>query len=113
MRSDLVIVDFRSVIPSAGVRPALVIQNDKDNARMSNTIVVQVTTTTRRNLQETQILIDEQHPDWNQSGLHRPSVVNCSNIYTIRQQNIAKVIGSLSEATMEDVEKCIKVALDM
>jgi mRNA-degrading endonuclease toxin of MazEF toxin-antitoxin module len=38
-RGDVVIVDFRPVHPAAGVRPALVIQNDRDNARMSKTIV--------------------------------------------------------------------------
>ncbi|WP_417382238.1 type II toxin-antitoxin system PemK/MazF family toxin [Gimesia sp.] len=81
MRSNLVIVDFRSTKPSAGVRPALVAQNNRDNSRMSNTIVVQVTTTIRRSLENTQLLIDQQHPDWQQSGPRRPSVINCSNRY--------------------------------
>src|SRR5690606_22640806 len=88
MRSDLVIVDFRSVNLSAGVRPALVVQNDVDNFRMSNTIVVQVTTTIHRSSQKTQILIDPTHPAWVRSGFRRPSVINCSNIYTIRRNHI-------------------------
>ncbi|QDT91010.1 type II toxin-antitoxin system PemK/MazF family toxin [Gimesia algae] len=113
MRSNLVIVDFRSTIPSAGVRPALVVQNNRDNTRMSNTIVVQVTTTIRRSIENTQLLIDQQHPDWKQSGLRRPSVINCSNIYTIRQQHIAKVIGSLSATTMEQINHCLRTALEL
>lgn len=113
MRSKLVIVDFRSTNPSAGVRPALVVQNDQDNARMSNTIVVQITTTIRRKVEGTQLLIDQQHPDWQLSGLRRTSVINCSNIYTVRQQHIAKVIGSLSHATMQEVETCLRVALEL
>lgn len=113
MRSNLVIVDFRSTNPSAGVRPALVVQNKKDNIRMSNTIVVQVTTTIRRSLEMTQLLIDQQHPDWQQSGLRRPSVINCSNIYTIRQQHIARVIGSLSDTTMEQIDHCLRTALEL
>jgi len=110
-RSDLVIVDFRSLNPAAGVRPAVVIQNDRDNARTSNTIVVQVTTNVRRRQQETQLLIDEKHPDWILSGLRHPSVVNCLNIYTIRKSHIAKVIGTLSPETMTAVTQCLRNAI--
>jgi len=110
-RGEVVIVDFRSVNPKAGVRPALVVQNDRDNARMSNTIVAQVTTNIRRLSQDTQILIDANHPDWASSGLRRTSVVNCSNVYTIEQSDVARIIGSLSAATMQRIDGCLKAAL--
>ena len=110
-RGDIVIVDFRPVNPSAGVRPALVVQNDRDNARMSNTIVAQVTTNIQRANQGTQILIDANHPDWAASGLRHPSVVNCSNVYTIEQRDVARIIGSLSAATMKKIDECLKSAL--
>ncbi|MEX0725134.1 MAG: type II toxin-antitoxin system PemK/MazF family toxin [Planctomycetaceae bacterium] len=112
-RSDLVIVDFRSTMPTAGVRPALVIQNDVDNQRMTNTIVAQVTTTLHRNLEKTQVPIDTTHPDGFASGLRRPSVINCSNIYTIRPTAVARVVGTLSDATMQEIEACLKAALAM
>jgi mRNA interferase MazF len=112
-RGDLVIVDFRSVNPSLGVRPALIVQNDVDNARMSNTIAAQVTTNVRRAAESTQLLIDRQHPDWAASRLHRPSVVNCSNIYTAEQRDIARVIGRLSDATLQQVDTCLKAALGL
>lgn len=112
-RGDLVIVDFRSVNPRLGVRPALVIQNDADNTRMRNTIVVQVTSNIHRSAEPTQLLIDRQHPDWSASGLHRPSVVNCSNIYTAEQQHIARVIGRLSAVTMKEIGKCLQTALGL
>jgi len=110
-RGQLVIVDFRPTNPKAGVRPALVIQNDQDNARMSNTIVAQITTTLRRMRQNTQLLIDQSHPDWSASGLRHPSVVNCSNVYTIEQADVARVIGKLSVASMHRIDVCLKVAL--
>ncbi len=112
-RGDLVIVDFRPVNPNAGVRPALVVQNDRDNARMGNTVVVQVTSNVRRAVEPTQILIDPLHPDWSLSGLHRPSVVNCSNIYTIEQADVAKTVGRLSPATMEQVADCLRIVLEL
>ena len=112
-RGDIVIVDFRPVNPSAGVRPALVVQNDPDNARMRNTIVTQVTTNIRRSDQGTQILIDPNHPDWATSGLRRPSVINCSNIYTIEQRDVPRIIGALSEATMKSIDEGLKFALGL
>ncbi|HAW27037.1 MAG TPA: hypothetical protein DCY03_02790 [Planctomycetaceae bacterium] len=40
-------------------------------------------------------------------------MINCSNIYTIRQQHIAKVIGSLSATTMEQIDHCLRTALEL
>ena len=110
-RGDIVIVDFRPTSPSAGVRPALVVQNDRDNARMRNTIVAQVTTNIVRAEHDTQILIDATHPDWTSSGLLRPSVVNCSNVYTIDQGDVARIVGDLSSTTMFEIDECLKAAL--
>ncbi len=61
---QLVIVDFRLVNPNAGVRPALIVQNDGDNRRINNTVVVQVTTNISRANLPTQLLIDSGHADW-------------------------------------------------
>ena len=112
-RGDLVIVDFRPTNPNAGVRPALVVQNDRDNARMRNTIVAQVTTNIRRSGEDTQHLLDPSHPDWLASGLRHPSVVNCSNVYTIEQADVARIVGSLSASTMRVIDECLKAALDL
>jgi mRNA-degrading endonuclease toxin of MazEF toxin-antitoxin module len=89
----------------------LVIQNDRDNARMRNTIVAQVTTNIQRAIKNTQFLLGPTHPDWSASGLRRPSVVNCSNVYTIEQRDVAKVIGSVSAATMQSIDQCLIAAL--
>jgi len=112
-RGDIVIVDLRSIDPEAKVRPALVLQNDRDNVRMSNTILAQITSNISRAAQDTQYLLDGSHPDWKQSGLRYPSVVNCSTIYTAKQQRATTVIGSLSDATMLEIEIGLKAALGM
>lgn len=76
-RGEVVLVDF----PYAGgtghkVRPALVIQNDRDSVRLVNTIVAQITGTTQRALEPTQVLIDPVTPEGKPSGLRFESVVN-------------------------------------
>jgi len=39
--------------------------------------------------------------------------VNCSNLYTIRQSDISRIIGRLSTATMERIDACLKAALGL
>ena len=113
MRGDIVIVDFRPTNPSAKVRPAVVVQNDRDNSRMKNTIIAQITSNIARALEDTQLLIDQAHPDWVASGLRLPSVVNSSNLATVLQTQITHTIGHLSDATMAEIDKCLKAALEL
>lgn len=112
-RGSVVIVDFASTNPAGGVRPALVVQNDHDNARMSNTIVAQITSNISRAHEPTQLLIDQGHPEWPQSGLRRPSVVNCSSVATVQQQHVARVIGQLSPLTMQQIDSCLRAAFGL
>lgn len=113
MRGDVVIVDFRPLNLAAKVRPAIVVQNDRHNARLANTIIVQITSNLTRAHEDTQLLIDQTHPDWASSGLRHPSVVNAANLATVPQTQITHVIGHLSEATMSEVDECLRSALDL
>jgi mRNA interferase MazF len=78
---------------------------------MSNSIVALVTSNLRRSTEPTQLLIDSTHVDPVASGLRFDSVVNCSNIVTIKQQDVLKAIGHLSDATMKDIGECLRAAL--
>jgi mRNA interferase MazF len=112
-RGQIAIANLRPHDPRAKVRPVLIVQNDTDNARMAKTIVVMITGNTRRAAQPTQLLIDASHPDWAASGLHVPSVVNCSNIFTIEQGYISKIIGALTASTMREINDCLMAALGL
>jgi mRNA-degrading endonuclease toxin of MazEF toxin-antitoxin module len=63
-RGSVVVVDFRPADPGAGIRPALVVQNNRDNARMQNTIVAQITSNISRAHEDTQLLIDTKTPNF-------------------------------------------------
>jgi len=112
-RGDVVTVDFSFYDPADKVRPALVVQNDRDNARMTKTVVALITTNIRRAGEDTQYFIERSHPDFTASGLYRDSAVNCSNLYTIRQADVSRILGRLSVATMERVDACLKAVLDL
>jgi mRNA interferase MazF len=92
-------------------RPVLVIQNDRDNHRRINTIVIQITSNLRRAGDPTHCLIEIGTPEGQDSGLLQDSLVVCGNLATIEFDLIERVIGQLPADAMARVEECLKVAL--
>jgi mRNA interferase MazF len=113
-RGDIVLLDYPySTGSGAKVRPALVVQNDRDNRRLLNTIVAQVTSITRRSLQPTQLLIEISTPAGKQSGLRQDSVVNCVNLLTLDRNKVLRKLGELPDSIMQQVNVCLKAALEL
>jgi mRNA interferase MazF len=113
-RGFVVLVDF----PFSGggkskVRPALVIQNDTDNARLLNTIVAQITGTTQRSLEATQVVLEMNTTDASLSGLRFDSVVNCVNLLTLDKNKVLRKLGYLPDVFMRKVNDALKVALEL
>jgi mRNA interferase MazF len=112
-RGDVVLIS----VPFSGgggakVRPAVVVQSDHNNRRLTNTILATITTATERALREpAQLLIELQSPEGKQSGLLSTSAVTCENIITVRQGDILRVIGRLPPDTMAKLNQCLKVSL--
>jgi mRNA interferase MazF len=113
-RGDVVLVDFPfSQGGRSKVRPALVVQNNLDNARLLNTIVTQITGNVQRAGETTQVLVEISTPDGKQSGLQFDSVVNCLNLATIDKNHVLRRLGSLSAALMQIVNDALKSALEL
>lgn len=113
-RGDIVLLDYPySSGGGTKVRPALVVQNDRDNHRLANTIIVQITSMTRRVLEPTQLLVEIATLEGPSSGLRQDSVVNCVNILTLDKTKILPKLGRLSDLLLEKVNECLRVALDV
>jgi mRNA interferase MazF len=113
-RGDVVLVDFPFPQGTGSkVRPALVIQNNPDNARMANTILAQVTGNVQRAGEPTQVLIDIATADRKQSGLQFDSVVNCINLVAIDRSLVLRRLGSLPLPLLDAVGDALKVALEL
>ncbi len=111
-RGDIITVLFPfSSGTAAKVRPALVVQNDTNNWRLTNVIVVAITTTTHRSGQPTQLLVQVATPIGKQSGLLHDSVITCENVATIDQQHVRQQIGSLPADVMKQIDACLQSAL--
>jgi mRNA interferase MazF len=107
-RGEIWIVDWNPSRGSeqSGKRPALVIQNDIGNQKAPITIVVAVSTTVK--LYPMNVLL--QPPE---GGLLHPSIVKTSQILTVTKERLDKRIGRLSPETMADVDRAIKLSLDL
>ncbi|MGH7137849.1 MAG: type II toxin-antitoxin system PemK/MazF family toxin [Pirellulales bacterium] len=81
-RGDVVLVDFPYTSgPQSKVRPAIVVQNDRDNQRLTKTIVAMVTGNVRRAGEPTHLVIDPATPEHATAGLHAKSLVVCVNLH--------------------------------
>jgi mRNA interferase MazF len=113
-RGDVVLVDFPFPAGSGSkVRPALVIQNDRDNGRLPNTIVAQITGNTQRIQEPTQVLIDLSTPDGMQTGLKFDSAVNCANLVTLDKNLVLRKLGELSAALKKQMGDALRAALEL
>ncbi len=112
-RGDVVLVDYvYSDRTGSKVRPCLVVQNDSNNARLDDTIVVTISTNTRLSRTEpTQLLVDLNTPVGRQSGLLHTSAVQCENILTIDCQFVFRKIGVPPADAMDRVNDCLKASL--
>jgi mRNA interferase MazF len=114
-RGDVVIVQFPYTDGRRGkFRPALVVQNDRNNGRLQNTIVAMITGNVERAEKEaTQLLVDPDKPTGRDSGLIGPSAVKCENLFTIDQNDILRTIGHLPKTVMSRVNACMKASLGL
>ena len=111
-RGDVVIVEFPYADGRRGKnRPSIVIQNDRDNRRLANTVVAMVSGNIAYSSESSQVLVDPISQEGASSGLHGPSVVKCCNLYTVRQQDVLKTIGQLSPVMMDRINHALRAAL--
>ena len=88
----------------AGIRPALIIQNDIGNEKAPTTIVAAISSSIK--IYPMNVLIEP--PD---GGLDYASIVKASQILTISKESLEKRLGRLSRSKMQDVNRAIKLSL--
>ncbi len=78
-RGDTILVNYPFASGTGSkVRPALVVQADRNNSRLENSVIVQITSRIQHAHSEpTQLLIRMNSPEGKQAGLIMDSVVSC------------------------------------
>ena len=91
----------------AGHRPALVISNDLFNHGAAELLTVLPITTTDR---EIPLHVQIAPP---QGGLRKPSLILCDQVRTISRERLLRTLGSISSATMREVEDRLRILLNL
>src|SRR5437868_2419629 len=113
-RGDVILSRVANVgSPGGTVRPALVVQSDHNNARLNETLIAAIPTNLTRIHEATQLLIDIATPDGAASGLLHNSPVRCERLHSIPQADVQRVIGRLSASLMQQINDCLKAALEL
>lgn len=92
----------------AGLRPALVIQNDVGNRLSPNTIVASISSSGIDRIFPVEVRVDP--PD---GGLARPSKIDLSTLLTIDRARCTRLLGQLSRTTMRDVDRALRISLSL
>ncbi len=115
-RGDIVLVDFPfSDRAGSKVRPALVVQDDRWNRALEDTVLCVISTSRRRMKfgAPTQLFIPLTPESPTTTGLRADSVVQCEILLTLDQNMILSRIGQLSHEQLEQIDGCLKEVLSI
>lgn len=114
-RGDVVFLDFPFSDGSGGkVRPAVVLQSDHENQRLTSTVVAMISGNLNLVGREPgHSLIDIESEDGRGSGLKYSSAVNVHSLYSVHCDRIERISGSLTENLMQQIAQQLAATLDL
>ncbi|HEY9716078.1 MAG TPA: type II toxin-antitoxin system PemK/MazF family toxin [Trichormus sp.] len=96
-------------------RPAVIISNDYNNARLDDVLVVPLTSNTSKPKASDSglLVIAMNSPEGQAAGLRLDSVIDCTIIATIPKTLLVNKIGRFDDETMRRVDRCIRRNIDL
>lgn len=109
-RGEIFLADLEPVKGSeqGGIRPVLVIQNDKSNLYSPVTIIAAITSKVHEKEYPQNVFISKQ-----ESKLDKDSTIMLNQIRTIDKSRLVKRISSLNNFIMDKVDMAIKISLQL
>lgn len=107
-RGDIYYADLTQYLGSeqGGIRPVVVIQNNRGNYHAPTLIVATVTSRADKKLsQPTQFLIKKN------SAFTKASVVQLEQLFTIDKQRVQRYLGRLSNKEQHGIDKALYISL--
>jgi mRNA interferase MazF len=110
-RGDVVLIDWPySDRTGSKLRPTVLVQADFLNGILDDAVFVQITSKAH-GIPGTEVTLDPAVET--ASGLLHVSYAFCPNLLTAEQAMVDQVIGHLSDAAMQEIERCLKVTLEL
>ena len=113
-RGEIVLIAFPHASGTpAKRRPALIVQSDFYNQRISNVLLASITSNLTHQQDPAHFLIDVATTEGRQSGLNQSSLVSCLNLAVLPKSAIGPRIGELSVQSLLTIDACLKASLGM
>lgn len=105
-RGEIFDVNFNPARGSeqAGVRPAIVVQNNVGNTSASTTIVAAISSQIGGRIYPFEVLLDS-------GELPKRSLVMCNQLMTVTKERLGKMMGVVSPEVMEQVDAALRRSL--
>lgn len=109
-RGEIYYADLSPVVGSEqdGIRPILIIQNNKGNKYSPTVIGIAITSKEKNNLPTHIKIVDEY-----KYGLPKNSVILVEQIRTLDKSRLKEKVGVLDFNTMEQVKKALKISFNI
>lgn len=107
-RGEIFYANLSPVVGSeqGGIRPVLIIQNNKGNLFSPTLIVAPITRNVNKKMQPTQVMVDIPHDD-----RLTPSLILLEQIRTLDKERILHKICQLQEEDMIKVNQALKISV--
>ncbi len=109
-RGDIVLVDLNPVIGTeqSGIRPAVILQNDKANKVSPHTIIAPLTSKIRNVILPSHVFIASGI-----AGLTLNSVILCEQIRVIDKKRLIRSLGKLPNNKIRELDTALTTILDI
>lgn len=107
-RGDIWYADLSPAVGSeqAGVRPVVIIQNEKGN-RFAPTVIVAAVTSQNKKKLPTHVRLDED------TGLAKTSVVLAEQVRTLSKHRLLERVGAVSTQKMQEIGRALCVSMEL
>jgi len=113
-RGDICLARFPHAAGGRGKkRPVVIVQGDAYNAKLRHAIVAEITTNLAAASDPANLLVEVSTPEGKATGLAQDSVITCLHLVTMSEDRMGKVIGALSAAMLQQLNACLKAALEI
>lgn len=105
-RGDIFMADLTKMEPVCGIRPVLIVQNNKGNYHSSSVIAVLVTSQKKKYM-PTHVKL------FRDCGLKKPSIAVCEHIVTLEKDMLLSYVGSIGSDTKRWLDHALSVSLGL
>ena len=108
-RGDIYLLKLNKSLGSvqAGIRPVLIVQNNKGNINSPSTIVCSITSANKKPL-PTHVFISKS------GGLKKNSTVLTEQVFTVDKKQLTKHLGTITDKlTLIRLNECLKISLGL